>query len=186
MREEVLTISDKEISIEVVGSKINSVRNKNIIKKGARVFKSNKIFSSSYVGLIDNSDLLERAVQNEDGAINFDYELPDISSEHLTDNLKSQSGSDLFAKFKEAVAWLNKQYPNFIFSGRANLNKIGKELEINEGSRIKHDFDICGWSLIYKHRGSAGIVDGYFGATSVYDFDIEAAIQSYSRVFRCF
>ena len=186
MREEILTISDKEISIEFTGNALNSIKNKNITKKGVRIFKSGKIYSASFVGSIDNSTLLKMASKNKDGATYFNYDLPELISLSQKDILNSKGENDLFINFRETINWLKQNYPNFIFSGKAKLNRFKKKLEIVEKSKIEHEFDICSWGLTYKHRKSTGIVDGYFGGNSVYDFDIDLATKKYSHFLDVF
>ena len=43
MKHDILTVNEESLSIEVVGGVVNSSRNKNITKKGVRLFENNKI-----------------------------------------------------------------------------------------------------------------------------------------------
>ena len=43
MKHDILAVNEESLTVEVVGGKINSSRNKNISKKGVRLFENNKI-----------------------------------------------------------------------------------------------------------------------------------------------
>ena len=186
MRREILKVSNKELSIELAGNQINSVRNRNLIKKGAWVFKDGKIFSSNYVGSIEDSELLDKALRNEEAAIEFDYNLLDIKPQSVSDPFQFQSEDDLFVCFQEAIDWLKDNSPNFIFSGRAYINKVKKEFSIDENPRLSQEYDLCKWILRYKHKKSASTIDGYLGAYSVYDFDMEGVVKKYVPYLNAF
>ena len=186
MRKEVLEIKNQELAIEVTGNKISSVRNKNITKKGARVFNNGKIYSSSFVGNIDDQKLINEALENEDGAIAFDYDLEDlkeVSSEHY---FKDQSKDDLYKEYENAVNKLGEKFPNFIFSGKAKVSRINKKMKVEDEANLEVNYDLCDWYFTYKHKKSASIIDGYFGAGKVGGFEIMPEIEKYEPCLNVF
>jgi len=190
MRKEILKLQEKEISIEVTGNVIASVRNKDIVKKGARVFNDGRIYSSSFVGNIDEEKLIALALENSDGSIEFDYPL-----QNCTDNKRSALSEEtknqdiLYADYGELLAELVKKYPEFIFSGKANLCRVTKELKVAEQAKQttqKVDYDFCSWYLCYKHKKSAGIIDGYFGADTIAGYDLKNEARKYYKYLDVF
>ena len=76
MKYDILTVTEEALSIEVTAGKITSYRNKNITKKGIRLFDGNKFYTSSFVGDITDDDLLAKANASKSIGIDFDYNLP--------------------------------------------------------------------------------------------------------------
>ena len=184
MREDVLTVSNKRTSVKAEGGVVCSVRNKNITKKWARIIKDGKLYSSSFVGPIDHVKLLQEAHKNESGAIPCPFPLPEVNSLSRTDSMKTEG--DMFTQFKDALNWLKQKHPNFIFSGGGHLSRVVESLDVNGGSKMEHEVDICRYDLGYKHKNSASIMDGGFGEMFVYDFDIESSVQHYSPFLKAF
>ncbi|GAB1455942.1 hypothetical protein MASR2M48_12490 [Spirochaetota bacterium] len=64
METEFITIRKNETAVKIVGTKVNAVRIKDIIKKGARVYENGEIGVSGAVGDIPEKDLIEKAIEN--------------------------------------------------------------------------------------------------------------------------
>lgn len=186
MRKEVLEIQENEISIEIAGNKVSSIRNKNITKKGARVFKDGKIYLASFVGSIDNQKLIENALENEDGAITYNYKVEAAVSISSTHYLKDKSKDDLYNQYEMAIDQLTKRHPDFIFSGKANIKRVNKKLNFLNEVDLEVNYDFCEWYLTYKHKKSASIIDGYFGAGGIAEFDILPVVEKYSAFLDVF
>ncbi|MBP9708354.1 MAG: hypothetical protein KBD78_11970 [Oligoflexales bacterium] len=180
MREEIFSVLERDITIEVAGNSVNSVRKKSIVKKSARIFCDGKIFSSSYIGDLEDCALVDSARKNIDSALEYNYELPEITPQSKTNLIKSKTEIELFAEIDGTLNWLKQKYPEFVFSGNANLKKTKKELVYKGIGKLDHEFDICSWSLIYRHKKSQGIIDGYFGAETICGFDIQAIALDYA------
>ena len=184
MRKDVLTVSSQKTSIKVEGNAICSVRNKNITKKWARVIKDGKIYASSFVGSVENGKLLEEALENASGAIPCDFPLPQASSLSRRDSMKKEG--DLSVHFKDGLDWLKEKHPNFIFSGGGHLSKSVESLDMDEHSKMEYGVEFVNYGFAYKHKDSAGIMDGWFGEWFLHDYDIESSVQSYSRFLEAF
>ncbi len=186
MRKEILTINEIETSIEASGNQISSIRNKNITKSGARYFTDNKIFSTSYVGQIGDEDLLSAAISNTDSAIAFEYDLAPIqpTSKHLL--LKTQSTEDLLPEYQKALGLLVNKFPDFIFSGKANLKRISKSLRLKDEGLLEEVYESCEWYFLYKHKNSPGFIDGFLGSEDIGSFDIAGEVQKYFPMLESF
>ena len=176
---EILTAKQDEFSIEVSGNEISSIRNKNITKKGARIFDSGKIYSSSFVGDIGDQELIKLAHQNIDGAIDYNYPLPATKSIRAEHYLNGMSKDDFYLQYERTLNQLRLRFPNFIFSGKAILNRVSESLSYLDKANLEISFDVCGWYLLYKHHKSASIMDGCFGASSIATIDMQSVAEDY-------
>lgn len=183
---EILTIEQDELSIEVTGNEISSLRNKKITKKGARVFDSGKLYTSSFVGNIDDQELIVQAKRNKDGAIDYDYPLPSPKPISTAHHLVNKNKDDLYHQYENVLKELRSRFPNFIFSGKANLRRVTQTLNYLDKAKLEVSFDVCGWHLLYKHQKSASIMDGYFGAASIGDFDLPSTARKYYPILEAF
>lgn len=186
MKQEILEIGSKELSIEIAGNKISSIRNKNISRKGARVFQKGKIYSASFVGKVSDKELIENAVANKDGAIEFDYELETTEEVSSTIYMEHTTRNGLYPEYEKALEYLNKKHSNFIISGKAKQRRVHKNLRYLNEIESTIYYDYCEWHMIYKHKKSGGIMDGYFGADFIGDFEIMPEVERYSQFLDSF
>jgi PmbA protein len=187
MRKEILTVRDNETTIDVTGNQIHSIRNKDIVKKGARVFDQGQIYSASFVGNISDQDLVNEAVENRDGSMDYDYSLPTSESVQREVLLPANKNrSSLYEDYQNALEGLKKRYPHFIFSGKAGISTVTKELNVQGEFKHLVKYDICGWHLLFKHKKSASIIDGYFGQERVAGYDMAGEWNNYCKFLDVF
>lgn len=167
MKYDILTTNEESLSIEVIAGKVNSSRFKNITKKGVRLFDSKKIYSSSFVGEISDSDLLKKTeeAKNKVGVgIPYDYELntkPQMKMEDL-ESLKAPLHS-----INEAIELtqdrLAKYSNDFVFNGKF-LRTIHSRILTNDvGMKLERKFAVNEWYYLFKRVGSPNLLDGYLG-----------------------
>lgn len=181
MRKEVLEINQKELSLEAAGNKIASLRHKNITKKGARVFKDSLVYSSSFVGEVADETLLSEALALKENALSFEYPLHPVKSINTSHFLSDQSSDGFTAEFQEVLSKLNQDFPEFIFSGKANLSRWKKEIRVQSEAQLTCEYDYSEWYFIYKHKSSANMMDGFLGSSGVGRYDILSEVKSYAR-----
>ncbi len=186
MRKEILTNITNEISFKAYNNSIGEIRYKNILKKGARIFENKKIYSSSYIGDINNDSLFKQARKNKDSAISFNYKLNSIESISKEIYLPNRNENNLYKAFEDALFELNREHPNFIFNGQAKLSRVSRAINFQEEGTQNISYDKCEWNLGYKKKGSANIVDGFFGTTSIADFNIKKYCNQYSNYLDVF
>ena len=76
MIKDILTINKNELNIEIQASKIASVREKNLLKKSARVFQNGRISLASFIGNISDEELFAKCKKLTSVGIPYDYEIP--------------------------------------------------------------------------------------------------------------
>lgn len=166
-RNEIYEIKNHETVIDIAGNNIQSIKEKRISKKGARVFKDNQIFSSSYVGEISNDQLIKDALTNTDGAIPYKYELNPIKSLKKEHHFKVPDAKDFYATAVSLTEKINKEFSDFVFSGKLRLNQTQKIFEALDEGKLENIYDSFEFELGYKHKSSNGIIDGFFMTSSI-------------------
>lgn len=164
MKYDILTVTEEALSIEVTAGKITSYRNKNITKKGIRLFDGNKFYTSSFVGDITDDDLLAKANASKSIGINFDYNLSFYKNFKVIDeqSLNSPVGaiSSVISDTQEKLVGLSNK---FVFNGKFNRSIYNMTLRDDQGNTLEKKYASNRWYYIFKEIGSANLFDGYFG-----------------------
>jgi PmbA protein len=164
MKYDILTVSEESLSIEVVGGKINSYRNKNVTKKGIRLFENGKIYTTSAVGDISDADLLKKAESTKTVGIPFEYQRPEFKNLEVIDELSLKDGLSTIEKAifetQEGLKHLNN---GFVFNGKFNRSFMTMTLSNEIGSTFKKQYGSNEWYYLFKQVGSANLLDGYLG-----------------------
>ncbi len=185
MRKEILSYNTKEKKIEIAGNKIVSVKNKNIVKKGARVFKDNNVYSASNIGEIDDDKLISQALGNELGSLPFDYELTAPKAVSKKVQFLNNEFDSAYEVATKSLNYLTKNFPKFIFSGNVATYSNQTNMSI-DGTAMTNSYDISRSEIIYKHESSTGIMDSYFESMEVGKLDFEKTISNYAPYLECY
>lgn len=162
MKHDILTISEESLTVEVIGGKINSSRNKNITKKGVRLFEGNKIYTTSYVGDINDNELVEKAHKSKTVGIHYDYDLPNYTNLKVQDD---ESLQDPLEKIQEVIEVTNQRLAKFsnqfVFNGKFSRKFYTTTLTNDVGAKMQRHFGHNEWYYLYKKIGSPNLLDGY-------------------------
>ncbi|MDD4973951.1 MAG: metallopeptidase TldD-related protein [Bacteriovorax sp.] len=163
MKHDILTLNEESLSIEVIAGKINSYRNKNIIKKGIRLFENNKIYSTSFVGQITDADLLKKASAAKSVGIPFDYTL---ATNPQLKTFDEESMKAPLSAINEAIELsqerLAKYSKDFVFNGKFERSIHTRTMTNADGMKLERKFAYNEWHYLFKRVGSPNLMDGYF------------------------
>lgn len=163
MKYDILTTNEESLSIEVIAGKINSYRNKNITKKGARLFLDDKIYSTSFVGPITDAELLTKAKDAKLVGIPCDYSLPKnvqlkvIDEESLKEPLTIINDAIL-----KSQKYLEKYNNDFVFNGKFERSIYTQKITNTDGMQLEKKYASSQWYYLFKRVGSPNLIDGYF------------------------
>ena len=151
----------KEISINIVQSKITSVRKKDITKTGFRVYEDGFIGVSGTVGQADEIQLEKRAIENLTLRIPYPYE-PTAHLVKKVDNRKEICSNESFVKeVEELLQILREEFPDFILSNNIFIQEIETKLVNNKGLDLSYlDKFIIG-TIIVKEKSSVNVFDAF-------------------------
>lgn len=187
MEKEILIERVCESTLKVTGGDPSAIRGKDLTKQGARVFSEGKVFSSSYEGEIDPENLYDQALANQAGAIPFDYKLPEASQvQNQCLNEAGFSEQGFMTEYVETLATLKDKFPDFVFSGQGSSIHTEKSLKTTGGAYLSMQADRYDWSFLFKDKKSSNIIDGYFGASSVGKYDVQAGSQTLHKMLATF
>ncbi|MFH1724966.1 MAG: metallopeptidase TldD-related protein [Elusimicrobiota bacterium] len=177
MVKDLLRSTEKQLKLEIGAGEVRSFRNKEIVKTGARIFDEGKIASASFVGQIEDSELYRRCMSQRDAAVPFDYELPRDSS--YSKSLTGGGGSmERLPELTEAaLRRLKEANRDFLYSGHAACSLVSEEHRNSLGVDHRIEVEHSGWAFLFKHKSSAGIMDGWFGSGGIGKADPMEAIE---------
>lgn len=159
MKEEKITIREKDTTIQVVNTSVNAVRKRDITKKGCRVFEDGKIGVSGTIG--DDETLLNDAIENLKTNIPYTYALEKNSKESVKIKTNEMTSEELLNESEVVLAYLRENYSDFDFSN--NIQLIEKEVcfKNSENLELVYQDSYIELGLIMREKESANIFDGF-------------------------
>ncbi len=159
MKKEEITIREKDITVQVVNTKINAVRKRDITKKGYRVFENGKIGVSGTIG--DDTTLLKDAIDNLQTNISYIYPLEKNHKECVHIKTNTLSSEEFLNESKKLLTYNREHYSNFDFSN--NIQFIEKEVcfKNSENVELVYKDSYVELELIMREKKSANIFDGF-------------------------
>ncbi|WP_413291067.1 metallopeptidase TldD-related protein [Bdellovibrio sp. HCB337] len=171
MQHDLLKIHKDMTALKIQGNKISGLQTQKIQKSAARVFKGGQVYSSAFVGSIDDQALLGKAEHAGNVGIAYDYALPKTAGFESTHIAKESRGSAL-NRFKDFFHDLQKQYPHLYWSGHANFTKSTRYFTSSYTGNLHTSGETVEATLLYKQFGSADFAEGWmFIDGPDYDFN---------------
>jgi PmbA protein len=169
-----------EQKVKVSGGRIEMVRGKSILRQGVRLFsREGQVFSASAVGAMNKSELFKQAKAN--GAAGLaEMGCPSSSTKKAYAHLRTQSQRELYPRAKglalEALDYLQSRLANFVSTGYSISQHIKVGYENSLGADLSSELDNDSLVFELRRRGSANIVDHFFGIYSIEPLDLSAGL----------
>ncbi len=160
MKQESITIREKETAAKVQNTRINAVRTKDIAKKGVRVYEDGKIGISGAIGEVAEDKLVENAVRNLGTGISYPYPLSKDRKDHRSYNNNPMSAEELMSITESVLETLGKEYSDFDFSETVSANEVTIEMCNSEGLDLEYKDAYFALGLILREKKSANLFDG--------------------------
>lgn len=152
-------IKTEEYSFNIVQGTLESVRCKNIVKTGYRVYENGFIGVSGILGEADDEEGYKQASENLKLQIPYPYapaqgikKTKDLTGEQVS---SKQQMADLEVYLEEC----RHQYPDFIFSNKVNWNVMTIELENETGTKLVSSDQYMLACILLKHKDSVDIFE---------------------------
>lgn len=158
MIEEYMKINDRSFTISVNASEINEVREKNIERNSVQIFKDGKVYSANSVGNEDLESVKNRALENEVGSINYDYEYQ-ATKQINANSGKNLNNAELMNIASEFTNKVQTELPNFLLSGKIESLQSSKSIKNNQGGDYSDVQNQLGGFFVLKQKGSPNIMD---------------------------
>lgn len=181
MKQEFITIREKQTAARVQSSQVQALRLKDIYKKGVRVYKEEKIGIAGTVGHTPDAILLENAIKNLDAGIEYPFPLAKNLKDHRIYNKNPMTSQELLDHAESILAVLRKEYADFSFSELISTVERTVEMRNSEGLDLMYEDAYFDLTLILKEKATANLFDGALGCYSRY-FDRQQFLNS-TRAF---
>lgn len=152
-------IKTEEYSFNIVQSRLESVRCKNIVKTGYRIYENGFMGVSGILGEGDDEEGYKQARENLKLQIPYPYEPSkgikkkrDLSGDKVS---SKQQINDLEIYLEEC----RNQYPDFIFSNKVNFNVVTIQLENETGTELIYCDQGMLACILLKHVDSVDIFE---------------------------
>ncbi len=148
----------KETSINIVQSRIESIREKDITRTGFRVYKDGKIGVAGALGQYDEEEMFKKA--EEALSLNIPYECEPSSNKNESMELNSNipKGKELINEIECLLEELRKN-DDFIFSNKINVIEEEVILENNNELFLKYSTRYMSCNIAVKEKSSKNIMD---------------------------
>jgi PmbA protein len=148
----------KETSINLVQSKIESIREKDITKTGFRVYKDGKIGVSGALGKYDEEKMVKKAEEGLKLNIPYDNEPSCNRSECIKLDSNIPKSKELISEIENVLEELRKN-DDFIFSNK--INAVEKEVSLINDNELdlKYKTRNIECDIVVKEKSSKNIMD---------------------------
>lgn len=162
MVKEKYILNIKETTINIVNSKIESIRLKNDTKTSLRIYKDGYIGVAGAIGVYDEDELEKEAME----ALNYRIEYPCMPSSNRKEKLSNKKeflkDEALAGEIEEFLRELASMHPDFIFSNKVMLQEINARIYNDVNLDLEYEDKAFIAAILYKEKASSNIIDGYF------------------------
>ncbi len=171
----------KEIAFSVVQTEVESVRKKDVVETGFRVYEDGMIGVAGalgecgHLGVCDQKQegkLVDKAREKLNMGIEYPY--PPSAQQSITMDMTCEiiPLPGLFPEILELLSQLRQQQPGFSFAYRISQTWVERDLVNDRGLNLHYRDHYMMVGLTYKEKTSASIIDGCIGyAARRYDRD---------------
>jgi len=164
MVKELYQIHTQEISLNITNGKIDSVRKKNILRSGCRVYDGGCIGVAGTLG-----EPTEDTWQDAQDALRCQVPYPYQPGRDLRRSRSIGSMPDekeFIQKMEEVLATLGKEFPGYVLSNKVNAQIITETLRNDAGLDLMNICATVNASIIVKEEASPNVFDSAILYTS--------------------
>ena len=151
----------QELSLSVVQTRVDSIRKKDILRTGVRVYADGKIGVAGAIGSYDEGELTQKAVAALELGIPYPYELAAGRRETVEPAHYLPEGTAFVDEMQQMLAELEQAQPRFSFSNKINLRTQTVRLASDLGLDLSYRSTSIEVGLIIKDKASSNIIDAF-------------------------
>jgi PmbA protein len=153
----------RQTSLNIVQTRVDSIRKKDIVRTGLRVYEDGKIGVAGAIGRYDEQELAQGAVAALALGIPYPYELASARQESVEPAHDLPEGTLFVDEMQQMLAELEQTQPKFSFSNKINLQTRAVGLANDLGLDLKYRSTSISVGLVIKDKGSSNILDAFVG-----------------------
>lgn len=158
MEYDILSIHDRKTSLKLEGSAITSLKNTEIQRYGVRRFEEGRMFQTSRLGQVTEERLLADTREWGGPGTSHDY---GFAPAHKESRIGKETNAEVLKEYEDSIKELAGQFPNYVFHGGCNIERITTSLTSSYGLDLKSSGDACEWYVVYQRQGSGNAFDGF-------------------------
>lgn len=162
MEKELFSSNEKSFTVNITNSSIDSMREKNTVRKSVRVIDNGKMGISGSRSDMDFEKLEMRAKKLCSIEIPTGFNFPEGEKKQWNIIKHSFSNDDIVEIAESVLSSMNNAYPDFIFSNKVYYSQNNIQLRNSRGAEYSVNANELVLGLIYKHRESTSIMDGFW------------------------
>jgi PmbA protein len=164
-----------EISINVTGTRIDSIRKKNLMKCGCRVYDNGLIGIAGCYGE-PTEETWKQAAKNLEAHTPYPYE-PEKRKARIRDLRKTiLTEEEYIHDMEKLLSLLEKEYPQFLLSNKMSLTETIVSLSNDAGLHYVNSDKTIDMGLLVKHKDSVNVFDSFIVYISR-DYDFNEMLQ---------
>lgn len=185
MKHEKIVNKTTSYGLNVSGGNIDSLRVKDDLKTVIRVYDDGKIGIAGRIGEGDDKALFADAKARLSQNITYPCDLTagKTRKENCVKNIVP--ATEFVKTMKKLLARLNKEYPDFIFSNKINMEEYSSVYENSENTRYEYASNYLAVILVIQHKKSASIMDLAYGAVQNY-YDEDKVVSDIGKLLAPF
>ena len=153
----------QELSLSVVQARVNSIRKKDILRTGLRVYRDGKIGVAGAIGSCDEGELTQRAIAALELGIPYPCALAAGRKDTVEPPYDLPQGALFVDEMQHMLAELAQAQPGFSFSNKINLRTQDIRLANDLGLDLNYRSTSIEVALLIKDKSSANILDAFAG-----------------------
>ena len=161
MNKEQYTQQVRELSLNVVQTRVDSIRKKEILRTGMRVYEGGLIGVAGALGRYDEGELTQRAISALEQEIPYPYQLAVGRKEVVEPPHDLPEGAQFVDEMQHMLAELGQAQPEFSFSNKINLRTQTVQLVNDLGLDLSYRGTSIEVGLLIKEKKSANIMDAF-------------------------
>lgn len=168
MKIEKLTYSSSDRCINIAAGQVESLRINNDLENTVRVYDGGNIGVEGKLGNADFDKMTEEAKAKLAQGITYPETHDEPLVIHVDTTADIMSTHDFVPYTQKLLARLGAENPQFLFSNKIQLNSSEATFSDSDGRDLSYKGNQYVIALTIKYKGSANIMDEFYGAESDY------------------
>ena len=171
----------RETTVSVVQSRIDSVKRKDVVRTGLRMYDGSVIGVAGAIGNYRDTELEEKARKAMGRGITYPWKLSEGRTEKVHVPFDLPEGKAFVGEMEVVLEELRSRHPELIFSNNGKLTCSTSVLENDMGLALEYRSCSVSIALGFKHRDSTSIMDGFTGFGGAFRYNRDDAIRELCR-----
>ncbi len=169
MKREVLRIKNRETAVQISNNRVKAIRNKDIVKVGARVYDKGFIGVAGQYGESNLDELFEKAKEN----LRFNIKYPNEILNNLDIQVKGESNPIIIEEVETLVKGVEKVVKTYGFVASGTIKFIYNEIDLSNEEKLN-----C---IVKTNKIEVGIILKEIGTPNIFDTTYFSSVKEVNK-----